>query len=165
MNTSRRSASVHSLLALVVLGAAPLGFAQVASPAKRAAAVAAAQKLLAAKEAALPSVMADPFHPGAFGASTAPTQTDGGEPAGPDTGSGPRSRRDLLVTMANALRAPNLITLGGQQYLLFGQKRVKAGEFLTINFEGNDYSLEVTAIDRTSFTLRLNREEYTRPIK
>jgi hypothetical protein len=48
---------------------------------------------------------------------------------------------------------------------VFGQKRVKAGGFLTITFEGNEYTLEIASIERPNFTLRLNREEFTRPIK
>ena len=40
------------------------------------------------------------------------------------------------------------------------------GAYLSaITFEGNQYTLEITSIDRTNFTLRLNREEFTRTIK
>jgi len=49
--------------------------------------------------------------------------------------------------------------------LVFGQKRVKAGGLLTITFEGNEYTLEIVSIAPPNFTLRLNREEFTRPIK
>ena len=37
------------------------------------------------------------------------------------------------------------------------------GVFIT--FEGTEYTVEVTAIENNNFTLRLNREEFTRPIK
>ncbi|HYC69933.1 MAG TPA: hypothetical protein VEB66_01925 [Opitutaceae bacterium] len=148
---------------LVLVGAVA---AQVVPPNRRAAAVEAAQNLIAARDTALPANLVDPFHPVGFGASEAPADPQGNEPApDPANRSGPRTDRELLAAIAAAIRAPNVITLGGQQILVFGQRRVKAGDTLTISFEGTDYTLTVTAIDRTSFTLRLNREEYTRPIK
>jgi hypothetical protein len=85
--------------------------------------------------------------------------TEGPAPAGP------RSDREILAAIAVNLRPSGNFVLGGQQTLIFGQKRVKAGMPLTINFEGTEYTLEITAIDRANFTLRLNREEITRPIK
>ena len=67
--------------------------------------------------------------------------------------------------IATSLKPSGYIVLGGQPSVSFGQKRVKAGGILTITFEGNQYTLEVVSIDRTNFTLRLNREEFTRTLK
>lgn len=142
--------------------------AQVVPPAKRAASLEAAQNLIATRDAALPSNLADPFHPPGFGASQETPNVSPGtdnpttEPA---VRSGPRTDRELVAAIAAAIKPTGNFILGGQPILAFGQKRVKAGDPLTINFEGTEYTLTITAIDRTSFTLRLNREEYTRPIK
>jgi len=91
------------------------------------------------------------------------------EAAPPDKGttqpSGPRNNRDLLQSIATSIKPSGYFVIGGEPTLVFGQKRVKAGGTLTITFEGKEYTLEVTALDRTNFTLRLNREEFTRPIK
>jgi hypothetical protein len=162
--------SSWALLAAALLAALPAAlWSQVVPPTRRAAAVEASQKLLATRESPLPTDLVNPFYPQAFaeiraGGPVAAGPGVGADPVTP-TQSGPRTDRDLLAAIATAMRAPNLITLGGEQILVFGQKRVKAGDTLTINFEGTDYVLEVTAVDRVSFTLRLNREEYTRPIK
>jgi len=78
---------------------------------------------------------------------------------------GPRSDHEILEAIGAQLKPTGNFNLNGQQTLIFGQKRVKAGMPMTINFEGTEYTIEITAIDRTSFTLRLNREELTRPIK
>lgn len=167
--TTHRAPYFGLLTILLALGLGLAGAsAQVILPAKRAAALEAAQQLLANRDATLPAKLADPFHPPGFGGSSVMTPVLPGnetmtEPA--PRPSGPRTDRELLAAIAAAIRAPNVITMGGQQILTFGQKQVKAGDPLTINFEGADYTLTVTAIDRTSFTLRLNREEYTRPIK
>jgi len=72
---------------------------------------------------------------------------------------------ELLQAIATSLKPSGYIVLGGQPSISFGQKRVKAGGVLTITFEGNQYTLEIVSIDRTNFTLRLNREEFTRTIK
>ena len=77
----------------------------------------------------------------------------------------PKTDRDILQAIAASLKPTGNFVLSGQPTLVFGQKRVKAGGLVTITFEGTEYTLEITAIERTSFTLRLNREEFTRPIK
>ena len=137
----------------------------VASPAKRQETLAMAKKLLATRE--ITPVTDDPFHSAAFYEMVAGLGHVPGVPSPGGTTSpvGPRTDRDLLQAMAASLKPSGNFDLGGQRTLIFGQKRVKAGNSLTITFEGTEYILEVTNIDRTSFTLRLNREEFTRPIK
>ena len=142
----------------------------VLSPAKRQEIVDQAKKLLATR-APLPPVI-DPFHSEAFnelvgaavrapGAATAGGETHDKTPAA----AGPRSSHDLLQAIAAGLKPSGSAIVGGEPILLFGQKRVKAGGSLTITFEGSEYTLEITAIAPPNFTLRLNREEFTRTIK
>lgn len=73
--------------------------------------------------------------------------------------------RDLLEKLAPHVSPTGMVQLGGEPILLFGQKRARIGDPLPITFEGNSYVLVITAIQGTSFTLRLNGEELTRPIK
>ncbi len=152
-------------LSLALLHAAE---SDVASPTVRQEALDMAKKLLAPRE--IPAVAADPFHSGAFAevlkgtgrapdAGTTTIRTDVSKPTGPRTG------RDQLQAIAAGLKPSGYIVLGGEPTLLFGQKRVKAGGSVTITFEGSEYTVEITSIDRPNFTLRLNREEFTRPIK
>ena len=109
------------------------------------------------------AVTIDPFHSSAF------SEMISGPKANPTAavalGVSPRSEREILQAIATSLKPSGNFILSGQPTLVFGQKRVKAGGLLTITFEGTEYTLEITAIERTSFTLRLNREEFTRPIK
>ena len=146
--------------------------ATVLNPAKRHAGLERGKALVATREVVPLSV--DPFHPQAFAeavagagrvsAGTNPTTGTGGETVNPAP-TGPRTGRDLLQAIAQGLKPSGYIVLGGIPSISFGQKRVKAGGVLTITFEGNQYTLEVVSIDRTNFTLRLNREEFTRTIK
>ena len=142
----------------------------VLSPTKRQEALDHAKKLLAPREAQPPAV--DPFHSETFnelvgatsrapGPNVSSSETPGKAPAV----TGPRSPRDLLQAIAAGLKPSGFYVLSGQPTLVFGQKRVKAGGFVTITFEGTEYTLEIVSIDRPNFTLRLNREEFTRPIK
>ncbi|HLP25845.1 MAG TPA: hypothetical protein VK477_09220 [Acidobacteriota bacterium] len=170
MKTPRLFASLALVATTAALAA---DVAPVVAPTKRADTLAVAQKLLTPRDAAAPANLVDPFHSEAFAAAAAASgtatvgapgaQTDG--VAGVARPAGPRSTRDLLQTIGDALRPSGFIVMGGEPSLSFGQKRVKAGGTLTITFEGAEYTLEVTAIDRTNFTLRLNNEEYIRPIK
>lgn len=165
-------------LALLAAAAFAADVAPVVAPIKRTESLAAAQKILAARDAAAPAGLVDPFHSEAFadaaatsgtaavGNQTAPAGGLGSGAAGTTARPGaPRGTRDLLQTIGDALRPSGYIVMGGSPSLSFGQKRVKPGGTLTITFEGVEYTLEVTSIDRTNFTLRLNNEEYTRPIK
>ena len=72
---------------------------------------------------------------------------------------------EVLQSIAGKITPSGAAIIGDQAILLFGQKKVKVGDHLKITFEGGDYLLEVTTITSTSFTLRLNNEEVTRPIK
>lgn len=146
--------------------------AAVAAPARRLADLAAAQQLLTQTSAELPAGLPDPFHPGAFseaasaaGGVIAPGSGGADATAAAARPAGPRSGSDLLAAIGAGLRPSGYFVLGGNPTLVFGQKRVNVGGLLTVNFEGAEYTLEVTAITRTNFTLRLNREEFTRPIK
>ena len=73
--------------------------------------------------------------------------------------------RDVLDAIAQRVTPSGTFSLGGTRYLQFSKKRLKVGDHLTVTHEGLDYTLELSAIDATNFTLRLNREETTRPIK
>lgn len=142
----------------------------VVAPPKRQEVLDRAKALLAAP--AQPAAVKDPFHSEAYAESLAGAvrSPEGQQPAGDNATprtvpTGPRNARDLLQTIAASLKPSGFFVLGGQPTLVFGQKRVKAGGFLTITFEGNEYTLEIVSIERPNFTLRLNREEFTRPIK
>jgi hypothetical protein len=75
------------------------------------------------------------------------------------------SDRDLLKKMADSITPSGMMQLGDRAILLVGKKKLKVGDRLSVNTDGTAYELEVSAIDRTSFTLRLKNEEITRPIK
>jgi len=73
--------------------------------------------------------------------------------------------RDILAAVAVSVVPSGTIKLGDTQLLLFGQKKLKVGDAVPIVFQGTTYELQITGIERTSYTLRLNKEEITRPIK
>jgi hypothetical protein len=138
---------------------------EVSNPTKRIDALAQAKALLGAKDTSVAAK--DPFHSEAFvealslaSGRGAPTDAGPVRPA-----QGPRSNRDLLQAIASSLKPSGFFVLSGEPTLVFGQKRVKAGGTLSIRFEDTDYTLEIVSIERPNFTLRLNREEFTRPIK
>lgn len=137
----------------------------VSNPTKRIDALAQAKALLNAKGAAL--VAKDPFHSEAFVEAVGLASGRGATPDGAAGRpvQGPRSNRDLLQAIAGSLKPSGFFVLSGEPTLVFGQKRVKAGGTLSIRFEDTDYTLEIVSIERPNFTLRLNREEFTRPIK
>jgi hypothetical protein len=101
----------------------------------------------------------NPFNPSEVSASSSASSTTVG---------GAASAPGEIVQLAQI--APNItpsgsVKIGSESFLLFGQKRFKVADHLPIVFEGKSYELEIVEIQSTSFTLRLNGVEITRPIK
>jgi hypothetical protein len=79
----------------------------------------------------------------------------------------PAGDREILEAIAPRVTPDGTAILPrtGEPILFFRQKKLKVGDRLTITFDGRDYEVEISAIERTTFTMRLNRAEITRPIK
>ena len=73
--------------------------------------------------------------------------------------------REILENLAAKLPATGTIVFNGEPLLLLGHNRVKLGDKFVVTNNGQDYELELIAIDRTTFSLRYHGEEVTRPIK
>ena len=129
-------------------------------PQKRAATAEFARKLLepAQPEAAV-TTLPNPFNLNLPESATPPPVNNAG-PAGAEL-----TGRAGLEALAAKIVPTGSVEIGGEPILLFGQKKLKVGDRLPIIFEGKPYELEISAIERTSFTLRLNGEEVTRPIQ
>jgi hypothetical protein len=112
----------------------------------------------------LPETLPHPFNPPAFGRVAREPVRD---TTTTTTTTTPRATgdREILAEIARHVTPSGTFGIGGVRYLQFSKKRLKVGDNLTVTHEGQDYVLELTAIDATNFTLRLNREEITRPIK
>jgi hypothetical protein len=112
-----------------------------------------------------------PFAPVGFDRPD-PVERRGLPPPGANAGGPPKpsSSRNILETIAARVQSTNSVTFNGTTFVFVkmpggGQKRLKVGDKLTITFEGLDYELEITAIESTTYTLRLGNEKITRPIK
>lgn len=88
-----------------------------------------------------------------------------GEEQAPVSSSGGASDREVLAAVIDTITPSGIMQMGDVPFLLFGQKKLKVGDRIPIEFQGADYQLQITAIERTTFTLRLNKEEITRSIK
>jgi hypothetical protein len=157
-----------SAAASLVHAAAPAS--DIATPDKRRPLVELAERLIApASQTALPADLVQPFNPAAFG------QPDPEElraiaaanaaAAAANAQAKPSTDREFLQVIAARVMPSGSVMLGGQQYLIFGKKRMRVGDRLNVSYDNLDYTLELTAIERTTFTLRLNKDEITRPIK
>ena len=158
--------NVHRVLVCALVLGAPLsvawGQSPVSAPGKRRAAVDLANQLLAARQdptALLPAGLVDPFNPPAIGATASGPAKTG------DLARGGGSNHDLLQKLATFIKPSGVVQFGGPPMLLFHEKKLKVGDNLKITVEGVDYSVTISAIDQTSFKIRLNGEEVTRPIK
>lgn len=166
--------TLRSILVLSIVLITPmLGLAQgadLASPKNRDEAVERALALLAAAEFLdQPEALVSPFAPPNF------DQPDPGELLAQQAAaasslasrgvSRPMGPRGVLEMLAERIVPSGILKMGGQSILLFGQKKLKVGDRLTITFDGIDYDLDITTIGDTNFTLRYQGEEITRSIK
>ncbi|MDB6167995.1 MAG: hypothetical protein JWM88_859 [Verrucomicrobia bacterium] len=130
--------------------------------ARRAAVIAAVALAKVEAPGPLPEELPQPFNPVGFNRSSreAARTTDANAAAPKATGD-----HDILTAIARRVAPTGTFKMGDTRYLQFSKNRLKVGDHLTVTHEGQEYNLELTAIDATNFTLRLNREEITRPIK
>jgi hypothetical protein len=74
------------------------------------------------------------------------------------------SDRQALAGIAPQIVPSGVAKLGDTPILLLGEKMLKVGDTFTFPFEGTEYVLELVAINHSTFTLRLNKEEIMQPI-
>jgi hypothetical protein len=136
----------------------------ISTPAARQAALKTTETLLAEKPntAAGAEALKDPFNP---------TEQDLREDYDPDAAAKDvkpvvrRSDADFLQELAKQIQPTGSVTLGGEPYLLFGEKRQKKGDKVTISYDGVEYVVEIVSIANKHFRLRYNNEEMVRSIK
>jgi hypothetical protein len=164
--------SCRSLLFIILGAALPLTGRAAASDIspvdKRRVVVETATQLSKPGNAApLPENLALPFSPPGFNLSEAQERAaataaaNGNSPAAQKAG----SDREILEELAAKLPSTGTMFRGGEALLTFGQQNVKIGTRFKLPLNGQEYEVELIKIDPTSFTLRFNREEITRPIK
>lgn len=183
-----RPATVLAGLLLGALVTAPLAakpLSDLVSTERRRATVEQAQRLMRpADPAPLPAELAQPFNPPSFEQpdpeeirAVAALAARNTPPPGPGGASGagggtPPARqmgdREILENLALKLPATGtIIKPNGEPLLIFGRRNMAIGSHFTVADAGTgqEYDLELVAIDRTTFTLRYRNEEITRPIK
>jgi hypothetical protein len=114
---------------------------------------------------AAPEDLISPFNPKNFDkveSAEAPVAVAGTPPVEPPP---PPGDRQILEAVAAQLTPTGTIQMEGAQLLVMGSKRFQVGDRFIVTMNGQDHELEIIAIDRTTFTLRYNRDELTRPIK
>ena len=107
-----------------------------------------------------------PFNPVAFGETNDQTGVGSGKPGANMLKPGAKiPDRDHLIAIAAKIVPKGTIFVGKDPVLVIAGKFYKVGTTFTVTSDGADHIVELTAINHTTFTLRLNDEEITRPIK
>ncbi len=177
--------ALAALLAPATLHAAKVT-PDILPPLRRQASVDTAERLAQRKAPGpLPADLPSPFNPADFdkpdpsevaAAAARPGATTPGSvprpgaagtvaPAGPAKPPSPPGDRETLETLAAQITPSGSFNLGGKPLLVIGGRRFEVGTRFTAGYNGQEYELELVAIDRTTFTLRYRGEEITRPIK
>ncbi len=121
----------------------------------------------------LPSDLKTPFNPPGF------EQADPDEvkPVAPVIEQGPKlpaGDKELLNLLADQKSPSGTIQMNGEYYLLLDRKKYRVGDTVTFIYDPKgdtrseahtEYKVEISAIDRNSYSLRLKRAEITRPIQ
>jgi hypothetical protein len=78
---------------------------------------------------------------------------------------GRRPEAELLEEMAKQVQPTGSVTLGGEPYLLFGEKRRKMGDKVTVLIDGVEYEIEIGTIEKNRFRILYNDLQTTRSIR
>jgi len=176
--------------ALALACCAPLAAAKplsdLVSPEKRKTTVELAQRLTRPPEPVpVPADLPQLFNPAGFDqpdpeevkanaaalakAGAAAAASGGGPAAGPNLPARQPGDHEILENLAAKLPTRGTFIINGEPLLIVASgnqsARVHIGDKFTVAFNGQDYELELTAIERTTFTLRYHGEEIVRPIK
>lgn len=156
------------------VGALTMSAARVTSdlqpPQRRQTTVAVAERLTHPKAPEpLPGDLASPFNPTDFDrpdpSDTPVTRPADARASGTKAAPAPLTNRETLELLSGQINPSGVIMLRGTPRLMIGGKSFEIGTRFTASYNSRDYELELTAIDRTTFTLRYRGEEFTRPIK
>ncbi|HEY5552267.1 MAG TPA: hypothetical protein VIK52_10270 [Opitutaceae bacterium] len=82
-----------------------------------------------------------------------------------DTGPRLVSDTDVLQSLAASINPTGSVTLGGEPFLLFGEKRLKTGDRYTVTKDGVDYAIIINSIEPGRFSIRYNSQVLFRQIK
>ena len=171
--------------ALVLASGSSSAFAKpisdLVTPEKRRVTVELAQRLTRTPEPVpVPADLPHPFNPAGFDqpdpeetkaiaaalARAGVSPTGGGGSASPNQPARAPGEREILENLAAKLPTKGMIVgRDGEPLLILTGGRVKVGDKFTVAFNGQDYELELVAIERTTFTLRYHGEEIVRSIK
>jgi hypothetical protein len=154
------------LTTLSLVNGAP---SDVSNPTARRSVVEAAAKLVESPTIPpLPAAMNNIFNPPAFGKPDAEELAAMAAARAAEAAllnkTKPATEADLLERIAEKVVPSGTLTMNDEPLLIFGQKRLRVGDHLTVTYDGKDYTLELAGIQRFTFTLRLNRAEITRRI-
>ena len=155
-------------ISLLVLSVSPVALAQgrgVSTPESRNAVLEKARAALA--ERAVPAAdefrsLKDPFNP---------PETDLKDlvvdPSIKPKDTGPKllSDSDVLASLASNIKPTGSVEIGGEPYLLFGEKRLKVGDRYTVTKDGVDYAIVINSIEPNRFSIRYNSQVLFRQIK
>lgn len=83
----------------------------------------------------------------------------------------PRSARsvvspaDLLPKLAHQLNPTGIFVFGGEYYLVFKEKKVKAGAAVAVPYENNEYTVVISDIRHTHYTVAYGGSELQLKLK
>lgn len=130
-------------------------------PARRAATVEKASRLL--EQPIVPAVLPTIKNP------FAPPDFDRVDPVEAPVAAGPaqraRTAREVLEMIASSVAPTGTMLMRGEPILVFPNGYRRVGDRIAASVDGVQYSVTISGIDRTSYTLRLNNEQISRPIE
>lgn len=71
----------------------------------------------------------------------------------------------ILREISAQINPTGVLQLGSRNLLLFGERRVGAGDYVFGQHNGKEYQLQVLAVTRGDFTLQLNQEVISKRIQ
>lgn len=72
---------------------------------------------------------------------------------------------EILRAVAERIRPSGVMRYGSEIHLIFGERRIKAGDFISVTYEGAEYRLQLMKADTGEFVLRLNEDVISQKLR
>lgn len=76
-----------------------------------------------------------------------------------------RSPEELLPLLAQRVKPTGAFAVNGDYYLMFTEKKLRAGSEVSVDFQSKEYKLTITNITHRDYTLRLGDAEIQLKLK
>ena len=76
-----------------------------------------------------------------------------------------KSPENLLQTLSESINPTGIFAINGEYYLMFKEKRLKAGSIIDVDYEGRTYQVSIDRVMSNAYSLRMGDARIQQKLK